>query len=71
MCAVRQGKMLLLTLNPIIHGGGGRGGGGRIRTMITTQQIKKLYEFLGLRKRSKTVEICTTDQYDQILKGFS
>ena len=41
------------------------------QTTITTQQTKKISEFVSPRKRPKTVQICTTDHYDQILEGFS
>ena len=35
------------------------------------QQTEKRSEFVGPRKRPKNVQICTTDQYDQSLEGFS
>ena len=43
----------------------------RIQTTITMQQTKKRSEFVSPRKRPETVQICTTDHYDQILEGFS
>ena len=43
----------------------------RTRTMITTHQTIKRSEFVGPRKRPKTVQFCTTHHYDQILQGFS
>ena len=43
----------------------------RIQTTITTQQTGKKSEFVSPRKRPKTVQICTTYHYDQILEGFS
>ena len=42
----------------------------RIRATITMQQTEKRSESVGPRKHPKTVQICTTDHYDQILEGL-